>query len=392
MVWDLPERGVVYWPVGKGDAVTVVIDPDTLLQVDLNHRTAFEDDDSDCVPVVDRLVELLGDDPYLPALAVTHHDEDHCSGFSKLNEQQVRIGELWITLRSFVEDADNEELTEAGQAVYDEACRRRDEEIAAAKAGKARADDGSRLRVIGYASLLDAHEDWEGFPRHLVTVAGDRVETVNEQDVSDRCEIFVHTPYRSDTEGPERNSSSLGLHVTLKSGTCEQRFLLLGDLCHAEIEAFVEKTEEKDNTDALEWDILLAPHHGSRNAVRLQDGEDWADATAADYLKKYAAEGAKVIISSRAFEDVGADDSDPPHEDARTMYAAIVGDDNVLLTADYADGSDSDPLTILVEDGSCGDPQETKAQRMSKVTTASIANVNIRRGNRTTSEGDQGFA
>lgn len=391
MAWDLPDRGVVYWPVSNGDAVTVVIDPDTVLQVDVNHREAFEDDESDCVPVVDRLVELLGDDPYLAALAITHHDDDHCSGFAKLHDE-IKVGELWVTLRSFVEDAENEDLTEAGQAVYKEACRRRDAEIAAANAGKARADDGDRLKIIGYASLLQERADWSGFPEALLAVAGDRVEMVNEQDVGDRCEIFVHTPYRSDTEGPDRNSSSLGMHVTLKSGDCRQRFMLLGDLCYSEIEAFVEKTEERENTDALEWDVLLAPHHGSRNAVRREDGDAWVDADAAGYLKKYSLGDAKVVISSRAFEDVGDDDTDPPHEDARSVYVDMVGSDNVLLTADYADGSDSEPLTILVEEGSCGQLRETKAERMKKVTTANIARDDVRRGDRTTSRGDQGFA
>lgn len=72
MTWDLPERGVVYWPVANGDAVTVVIDPETLLQVDLNHRESFKDDSSPSVPAADRLLEVLDpDSPHLSAVAIT---------------------------------------------------------------------------------------------------------------------------------------------------------------------------------------------------------------------------------------------------------------------------------------------------------------------------------
>ena len=36
--WDWPGQGVVFWPVGNGDAVTVVVDDDTFVQFDINHR------------------------------------------------------------------------------------------------------------------------------------------------------------------------------------------------------------------------------------------------------------------------------------------------------------------------------------------------------------------
>jgi hypothetical protein len=30
--WDLPERDVVFWPVGNGDAVTIAVDDDRRLE------------------------------------------------------------------------------------------------------------------------------------------------------------------------------------------------------------------------------------------------------------------------------------------------------------------------------------------------------------------------
>lgn len=362
MAWDLPKHGLVFWPVGNGDSTTVVIDQDTLLQVDLNHRSSSEEDDTDTVPVVDRLLDVLDpDDPRLDVLAITHHDEDHCTGFERLNDE-VAIGELWITLRSFVEEKDEPGgLTAAGQAVYDEAKERRAAEIKAA-AHNERAPDGKRLRVVGVASVLE-HGDWEDFPEDLLVVPGDDpVTTVNEKDVSDRCSIFVHTPYRDATESDDRNSSSLGMHITLTNNGCEQRVLLLGDLDHEQIKAFFEKTESNDNDDKLGWDVLLAPHHGSRHAVfhKADDG-NYVRADAADKLEEYAADGAKVIVSSKPVEELGPDDSGPPNEAALELYADMVGEDNLHKVADYADGSDSAPLTIEVGGDNCGQVRETAA-------------------------------
>ncbi len=365
--WQLPEFGVVSWPVGNGDATTVVIDSETILQVDINHRAAADDDDDDRVPVVDRLVETLprGDDdtPRLAVLAITHHDEDHCSGFERLIEE-ASVEELWVTLRSFVE-VDEDDLTDVGEAVYEEACRRRDAEIEAAAAGS-RAASGDRLRIIGNADLLEA-DDWKDFPSELLSSAGQVVPTINDLDRSDDIAVFVHTPFRSDTEDGSRNSSSMGIQVDLRrDGETRQRLLLLGDLEHEQIEAFVAKTEAAGNDDHLWWDLLLAPHHCSRNAIRRKDGDDWVDADAAENLGRYTANDAVVVVSARSFDDISDDDTDPPHADARDVYEKMVGVEAVFYTSDCADGSDSDPLVVTWDDDGAVDVGEAKAQRAAR--------------------------
>ena len=98
---ELPDRGAVFWPVGTGDSTTVVIDDDTVLQVDLHDMSKADDDANPEVPVVDRLVEGLPTKdgrPYLAVFALTHADKDHCLGFADLLDQ-VHIGELWSTPR-----------------------------------------------------------------------------------------------------------------------------------------------------------------------------------------------------------------------------------------------------------------------------------------------------
>jgi hypothetical protein len=139
-----------------------------------------------------------------------------------------------------------------------------------------RAAPGDRLRIIGYHEVLE-DDDWTGFPESLLTIPGNLIPRVNTVDMSDKIELFVHTPFRSDTDEGSRNSTSLGLQVTLINGTCRKRFLLLGDLEYQQVEAFFERSA-RINADRLDWDFLLGPHHGSRNAIRRQDGDKWVDA------------------------------------------------------------------------------------------------------------------
>jgi beta-lactamase superfamily II metal-dependent hydrolase len=403
--WDLPERGVVFWPVGNGDAVTIAVDEDTFIQVDVNHRESHDEPDDERVPVVDRLAELLplslNDRPRLAVLAISHHDNDHCSGFARLIDA-IDVDELWITLRSFVEEKDEPGgLTDAGKAVYEEACRRRQAEVDASKNGR-RAAAGNRLRVIGNASVLN-NEVWKGFPTALLTSAGQFIPNINEMNKSDVIEIFIHTPFHSDTEDGSRNSSSLGMQLTLKAGSCQKQFLILGDLEYEQIDAFVEKSESRENADRLNWDVLLAPHRCSRNAVRRKDGDKWVDADAADHLKTYATEGAIVVASCRSIDDVGPDDTDPPHKDAQNVYIGIVGEDRFHSTCDYEDGSESDPLTIVVTEAECGHLLESDSTGLSNVGkallggaaalgAAALIRAAVRKGDRTSGPGDKRYA
>lgn len=389
--FDLPSRGATFWPVGNGDSVTICVDDDAVVQIDLNHRDAYEEPDDPRVPVVDRLVDLLpvrNGRPYLTALVITHHDADHCAGVDKLLEL-VDVDEMWITLRQFVELKANDELSDEGKIVYNEARDRRKAEIEAAARGE-RAAAGSRLLVIGYHDVLQ-YGDWNGFPDELVVVPGNYVTKLNEQIVTDRAQFFIHTPFQDDTESGSRNSSSLGMRVTLHADEDHRhRFLLLGDLEHAQIEAAMERTLANQEGELLEWDVLLAPHHGSRNAIRCQDDNgNWVDAPALHLLDDAKADGATVVISSR---EPGNDDALPPHDDALEAYSNMVGAENVIFTSEHAHGSDSDPVVIAVEPGAVGEVRQGDSLAAKLSSLAFTTGATVRPGDRTTGRGDDEFA
>src|SRR5262249_23628412 len=88
----LPDRGIVFWPVGSGDSTTIVIDDEIVMQVALRDMKAANDDDAVVAPVIDRLAEtlpILDDRPYLAAFALTHADLDHCCGFGDLLDSDI---------------------------------------------------------------------------------------------------------------------------------------------------------------------------------------------------------------------------------------------------------------------------------------------------------------
>ena len=336
MAFELPERGLVFWPVGNGDSTTIVVDSDTYLQVDLNHLEKSDDDDDASWAVVDELVERLpkvNGRPYLAAFALTHPDQDHCRGFTELLEK-VDIGELWFTPRIFREY--NKDLCEDAEEFKKEAERRVKKTIEA----KGDPGAGNRVRVFGYSELLE-EDDFKDFPEERLTVPSNEVTMIDEKDVSDEFRAFVHAPFKDDDAG-ERNDTSLGIQVTLYDGSQELRTLLLGDLPYPIIKRIFEVSKKDD----LAWNVLLAPHHCSKAVMYWKDeGDD------EEKLKKHIVEEMddaslepnRVVSSSNPVPSTNKPGDNPPHAKAKTQYETIT--ESFLCTMDQ-----DEPLVAELDD------------------------------------------
>jgi hypothetical protein len=199
----LPERGVVFWPVGSGDSTTVVVDEELVLQVDLRDMAAADEEDAVVAPVVDRLVENLptrDDEPYLAGFALTHGDADHC--IADLLDR-VHIGELWATPRLWREYLEDDvELCEDAKAFQAEAERRVAATLEADRASREPAS-GDRVRIIGY-DVDRAQHPYAELPDTYFTYPGESITTLDGEDVSAAFEAFVHAPFKDDC-APVRN-------------------------------------------------------------------------------------------------------------------------------------------------------------------------------------------
>ena len=80
--------------------------------------------------------------------------------------------------------------------------------------------------MIGYADVLD-EPPYDQITEDLVTVPGTTVSFVDGDNLSGSFEAFIHAPFKDDAES-ERNETSVGMRVSLQSGTDRLQALLLG--------------------------------------------------------------------------------------------------------------------------------------------------------------------
>ncbi|GAA3908765.1 hypothetical protein GCM10023084_71210 [Streptomyces lacrimifluminis] len=351
---ELPEQGVVFWPVGTGDSTTIVLGGNLVVQVDLRDMKAADEDDAVVAAVIDRLEETLpqpdGKTPYLAVFALTHADSDHCCGFGDLLESSILIGEIWATPRLWRELSEDKPMCEDAQRFQDEVERRVDATLKAVKAGKEPAS-GDRVRIIGYDEDRELHSYAE-LPDEYFTFPGDVITQLDGEDVADRFEAFVHAPFKDNCAG-DRNDTSLALQVQLKAddGTAG-RLLFLGDLAYPIIKMIFENSEAAGNSDRVEWDVLLSPHHCSKKAMYAEgeDGEEELKQDVLDKVQAHASPDARVIASSLPFRDKDEKGNNPPHLLARNAYESIT-DYTVLCTGEYPSKDEPRPVVFALEPG-----------------------------------------
>ena len=368
--FKLPNRGFVFWPVGTGDSTTIVIKPGVVMQLDLRHLEKAEDSNDPAWPVVDELVRLLpekNNKPYLSVFVLTHPDKDHILGFQELLKK-VTIGEIWHTPRIFRDYEDELELCEDALAFRKEVHRRRKAIIAAPDQVKA----GDRVRVIGHDDILN-EEKYKDFPPDRTTMPGNSITLIDDEDLADCFNAFVHAPFKVDA-ADSRNNTSLSLHIRLSDGDGMGEGLFWGDREYPTLKQIFEVTEaheEKGNTQYLMWDATLAPHHCSKKAMFWKDDREDEESfkkDIMDYLEKYQKDGAIVIASANA--DFTDEEGDlPPHGKARKKYEAIVDAGNFICTHEYPDEEKPQPFVLEVTSGGIARRQSSKAQGLASVLT-----------------------
>ena len=341
--FTLPDRGFVFWPVGSGDSTTIVVDDGHVMLVDLRQMESSSDEDDPHAPVVDLLEKLLpkkDGEPYLAALVLTHPDQDHCQGFADLLDQ-VAIGEIWLAPRVLSEF--DEDLCDDAQVFKDEAQRR----IEQARRGKT--ESGDRVRLIGYADILD-EDAYQGFPEEMLTIPGEEVTEVDGDELSSSFRAFVHAPFKDDAEA-ERNDTSIALQVALKTADASCRALLLGDLSNPTVNRIFSISDDAD----LEWNVLLAPHHCSKTVMYVadDDGNDVLDRELMSRIEDAGGECRYIVSSSEPIPSRNQSGDNPPHARAKNRYEEIVETGHFLCTQERPSEDKPEPIVVRVSDEGC---------------------------------------
>ncbi len=366
----LPKQGFIFWPVGTGDSSTIVVkENEIVVQIDLRNLAASTSDDETAWPVIDELVRLLpkkNNRPYLSLFILTHPDEDHILGFGELMEK-VDIGEIWHTPRIFRDYEDECVLCEDAEIFRKEVHRRRkaiikDQVTVAAK---------DRVRVIGHDDILE-EDQYKNFPRNRTSIPGHLITTIDDEDVSDCFEAFVHAPFKVDAED-SRNNTSLSLHITLNNGLKTTKALFFGDREYETVKDIFDITIERGNTAYLFWDVLLTPHHCSKKVMYWKDaGEDTESfrPEITKHMAHFKNEGAYLVASSRSDFTNGSGD-DPPHLKARNRYEAIVDAGHFICTHERPSKAAPEPLIFeLTSAGLILRPAEGKTEAAAGVQEA----------------------
>ena len=173
---------------------------------------------------------------------------------------------------------------------------------------------------------------------------------IDGNDLSETFEAFVHAPFKGDCAG-ERNETSLALQIRMHTGDgTTGRLLLLGDLAYPTIKKIFDNSEYFSNTDRVEWDLLLSPHHCSKKVMyaKGEDGEEERKQDILDQFEIYASPDARVIASSRPFRDQDEKGHNPPHLLARDAYEEITVLP-VLCTGEYPTQDEPRPVVFALE-------------------------------------------
>jgi hypothetical protein len=349
---QMPEQGLIFWPVGNGDSTTIVIDNEHVVQVDLCDLAMAREEGAPVAAVVDRLAEILPDGPdgkpYLSGFILTHADRDHCTGFASLLDR-VTIGEIWATprlWREYSEAEDGDGLCDDAKAFQKEAERRVAAVCKAVEDGIEPAS-GDRIRVIGYDTDHEKHA-YSELPDEYLTYPGEAVTSIDGEDVRDAFEAFIHAPFKDDCAAA-RNDTSVAMQITLKgSGGNQGHALFFGDLAYETLIKIFDYSEDKDRPERLAWDVMLAAHHCSRKVMCISEaGQEVLKEDILDAFTRHASAAATIVASCAPFSPADSPGDNPPHRKAREQYENIT---NVLCTAEYP-SEDSQPMIFALGSG-----------------------------------------
>lgn len=382
-----------HFPVGNGDMTLLKIasnDAYHYVLVDMYIRQNGESDDDKC-DALEALYDMLEKDdegrPYVDVLILTHPDEDHIKGFKEHFHRgnpdeyvtpegghgKVFVREIWSSPMIFRRKSKNNSLCKDAVAFNTEAKRR----VELFRTENEICEEGDRIRLIG--------EDEDGKTDDIMDIIyqnEDIIDTLNEvyiKELSARVLGPLADDDFEDNTSPDKNRSSIIIQWGLAShgySSPSNYILLAGD---ASVEVWdVLWDKYKNDTDKLQYDILLTPHHCSWHTLSHDSFSDvdnpQISADAKSALSK-TRQGATIISSSEEIKD---NDNDPPNYQAMKEYESIVDDANGTFQclADYKPSKGRAPEVLtykLTNSGPQEDTKDTKSSSGSAQKTARTA-------------------
>lgn len=373
-------------PVGNGDMTLMKIASNGTYHyvlVDMHLRQNGESDHDKC-DALEALYDMLEKDdegrPYLDVLIITHPDEDHIKGFREHfhkgnpddyvapkegEDGKIFVREIWSSPLIFRRKSKNNSLCQDAVAFNTEAKRR----VELFRAEKSVGNQGDRIRLIG--------EDEGGKTDDIMDIVyqnEDVVDTLNEAYIKELIARILGPladDEFEDNTSPDKNRSSIIIQWGLASHgyTSPSNYILLAGDAGVEVwDVLWEKY--KNDTDMLQYDILLAPHHCSWHTLSHDSFSDTDDPQVSEDTKSALSEarqGAVIVSSSDEIKD---DKNDPPNHQAMEEYQSITNeaDGTFQCLADYKPSNGMAPEVLTYKLTNSGPQEETKDSEASSDT------------------------
>lgn len=325
---------VSFFASGNGDSILLEAGGTTIM-TDIHYCRGNADPNNDEKPDFAPKIREACTGNKLDLFVLTHPDKDHVRGAGDIfhlgkpddwdddpdeGDPLILIKEIWCSPYA----ANGAYETDESKPLLDEIKRRK--KLMGTEEGK---KDGNRLAI---RSVDD--------------------ETVSGTIGNAHWRVLSPTKAEADIpkpkEGEERescNRTSLGIQWTVNVWGKANKILLLGDATVAVLERIHDKIFTKD-PDALDWHVLLAPHHCSRRSLGTvsnpgEDEEFEESRKALDALGRQQGNGF-VVSSSRKF----GRGATPPSTHARNRYYKILA-----RTDDLTKVTEEDRKRFLVTGG-----------------------------------------
>jgi len=380
---------ITFFPVGNGGMTLIRLNDGlydslkTTILIDINIRDVSSAEDDIC-DVAQELRDRLPIDskkrPYVDAFILTHHDDDHISGFKEnfhvgsLDDYKVPkddetpkivIRELWSTSRFCKQASDNYSLSDDAKEFNKEMRRR----VKLFEDNQYIQPEGERAIIVG------KYPDGKTDGIDLITRGiGTAFSKINERNIGTKFEGFILGPLEQqddeqDEDFDEKNRQSIILQIIVKEKQYEHKILMAGD---AECSVWEILWGCYNNSDRLKYDLLLTPHHCSWHSLSYDSQSEDDNPQVCEDAKSALSQtksGARIVAQCKAIKD---NDDDPPSKAAKDEYLTIVSESCFYCTDEYPKEKNPEPIEFnLTGDG----PQKKGIKEKSKLSVAALVST-----------------
>jgi hypothetical protein len=339
---------ITFFPLGNADT--------TLIQLASGQNILFDFADMKCnddsadmrCELSDEINRRVPED-FLDVVCFSHADEDHIKRFSEYfylehaglyqTTGRKKINELWVPAAVLLETG----VTDDQRILRSEA--------------RYRLKQKKGIKVFSRPKKLrewcDGQDDISYHEIcHLIVDAG---ETIPEFSLDvNGIEIFVHSPFLSESQGINRNNEAIVIHATFNDA-CQTKLILGSDINSDTWSDIVEVTRYFENDKRLNWDLFHISHHCSYTALSNDKGINKVEPN--DEVKwLFETQGNdKCRIVSPSWTIDSADTIQPPHFQAANYYKEITNSKRgeFFVTMDYPKQGEPKPLTFEIDRNRC---------------------------------------